>query len=427
MKLIVFLIKSTFLISFLISIALGSITVYSLHDTPLVAKPDPLSPQQVKRVKKFIQKNDPALFVPGKNYSTSISESQLNLIISHTLAQFHDRLRVKTRLFNNSLYITSSLKLPANPAGHYLNITTELKENASQIIINSLKVGDIEVPVFIASLLLKLGHDEMSSNFIEYKYAINSIIDFKLLKKRIFINYIWNPANTTAIKNRIASSVISYDLRQRIVAYTQHLTVVNRLLTDPRPSLTMLLQPMFKFAIERSKNNNPVEENRALFMTLGAHMLRKNIPLLMGNRNIEHIPHRDYFLHNRNDLSKHFLISSAITAIADPAVAQAIGLEKEFDDSEGGSGFSFADLAADHAGVALANIGLASREQAQLLQQSLANTQNESDFMPSIDNLKEGLQHINFTALYKNTNSKKYKNVIRLINKRIAACTVHQI
>jgi len=337
-----------------------------------------------------------------------------------------DQLRIKIRLFNNSAYITSSLKLPSNPLGNYLNVSTEISQDNQKIKINSLKIGGITVPVFIAGALLEFTHKEMKARFIEYQYAMNSITDFKLQKNKASVNYVWNPVVAQKIKNRIASQVLPAKLRRNIVAYTKKLAAVTRSISGRKPSLIKLLRPMFSYAAERSKNNDPAEENRALLITLGAHMLGKNIPLLLGNRSVEHIITRNYYLHNRNDLSKHLLISAALTAVADPTIAHAIGLEKEIDDSAGGSGFSFADLAADRAGVALANMGLASSQQGRALQQRLARVQNESDFMPSINSLREDLQDIDFKTVYKHIDSAEYKKVIRVIDRRIAGLAIYK-
>ena len=56
-------------------------------------------------------------------------------------------------------------------------------------------------------------------------------------------------------------------------------------------------------------------------------------------------------LNGRHDSAQHFVISAALAAWAGEPVAEAIGLYKELDDARRGSGFSFADLAADRAGT----------------------------------------------------------------------------
>ena len=60
-------------------------------------------------------------------------------------------------------------------------------------------------------------------------------------------------------------------------------------------------------------------------------------------------------LHGREDLMQHFAVSCALTVVLDAKKAESAGLVKELLDAQpGGSGFSFADLAADYSGVAFA-------------------------------------------------------------------------
>ncbi len=72
------------------------------------------------------------------------------------------------------------------------------------------------------------------------------------------------------------------------------------------------------------------------------------------------------FIHGRDDLPKHWTISAALALFLNQRTARAIGLWKELDDSllggDGlatGSGFSFVDLGADTAGIA---VGMAARD-----------------------------------------------------------------
>src|SRR5262245_19761065 len=61
-------------------------------------------------------------------------------------------------------------------------------------------------------------------------------------------------------------------------------------------------------------------------------------------------------MHTRHDLCQHFTVSAALTAVGGAKAAEAAGLLKELLDAEpGGSGFSFADLAADLSGIAFAS------------------------------------------------------------------------
>ncbi|MFO0880353.1 MAG: hypothetical protein U0840_23660 [Gemmataceae bacterium] len=59
-------------------------------------------------------------------------------------------------------------------------------------------------------------------------------------------------------------------------------------------------------------------------------------------------------LHGRQDLAQHFSVSLALAALLGDHRSEQIGLLKEiFDAGDGGSGFSFADLAANLGGITL--------------------------------------------------------------------------
>jgi hypothetical protein len=67
-------------------------------------------------------------------------------------------------------------------------------------------------------------------------------------------------------------------------------------------------------------------------------------------------------LEGRHDAPKHFFLAAALTARGGPAAAAQASLQKELEDARrmdrappGGSGFSFIDLAYDHAGIRFAN------------------------------------------------------------------------
>jgi hypothetical protein len=99
-------------------------------------------------------------------------------------------------------------------------------------------------------------------------------------------------------------------------------------------------------------------------------------------------------IHNRHDLLQHFVVSCALTNLAGPQVSEAVGIIKEMNDANGGSGFSFADLTADLAGITFAS--QLNAQQKQLV--PLANLFRMADHMPSIDGLREGLTKETFQA-----------------------------
>ena len=101
-------------------------------------------------------------------------------------------------------------------------------------------------------------------------------------------------------------------------------------------------------------------------------------------------------LHGRRDLAQHFVVSAALAILIGPEAAETMGTMKEMRDSQGGSGFSFFDLAADMAGIAFAN----HVREKKLSLESLAESFTVADFMPKIGNLPEGIPSEAFLKRY---------------------------
>jgi hypothetical protein len=121
-------------------------------------------------------------------------------------------------------------------------------------------------------------------------------------------------------------------------------------------------------------------------------------------------------LRTRRDLCQHFAVSMALTDLTGAAGAELAGVTKELLDMKGTSGFSFADLAAD-----LAGIELAKRLQAE--PKLLEKWQNEfrtSDYMPTIRGLREGLSEVKFKQDFGSTDDPRYKASVAAIRQSIA-------
>jgi hypothetical protein len=127
----------------------------------------------------------------------------------------------------------------------------------------------------------------------------------------------------------------------------------------------------------------------------------------------------------REDLALHFLISAALAASADSGIAEALGVFKELDDSKGGSGFSFADLAADRAGIRFAEAASETVQDAQQLQKRVSQVKSETEFMPQVDNLPEGIMALELKQKYGNLDSASYRMINAEIDLRIAACWLY--
>lgn len=123
-------------------------------------------------------------------------------------------------------------------------------------------------------------------------------------------------------------------------------------------------------------------------------------------------------LHGRRDLAQHFAVSAALTAAAGPEAAEGAGVLKELLDTRGGgSGFSFADLAADLAGVAFARRLLDQPGRLAGIEKGFAL----ADYTLSPKDLPEGMTSAEFVKKYGSTKDERFRRMQTDIRKRIAA------
>jgi hypothetical protein len=128
-------------------------------------------------------------------------------------------------------------------------------------------------------------------------------------------------------------------------------------------------------------------------------------------------------LRGRRDLAQHFVVSCALTVLVGPKPAESAGILKELLDARaGGSGFSFADLAADMAGIAFANQML----DAKAIPEALAAGFTGTDYMPDVTGLREGISQEDFVKDYGSNTDKRFYAQQALILQRILTLPGHK-
>ncbi len=120
-------------------------------------------------------------------------------------------------------------------------------------------------------------------------------------------------------------------------------------------------------------------------------------------------------IRGRNDLAMHFAVAAMIAAHSGTEAAEAAMLAKEVLDAQGGSGFSFCDLAADKAGVLLAErIASGKRSLDQL-----AMGFRSADYVPVVDEFPEGLSTRQFMDQFGGMQDDRYQAMILRIDMAI--------
>jgi hypothetical protein len=127
-------------------------------------------------------------------------------------------------------------------------------------------------------------------------------------------------------------------------------------------------------------------------------------------------------MRERSDLAKHFFVSAHLVALSGSEAARGAGLLKEVLDSHGSSGFSFADMAANRAGIVFANAVLTGR----LTLDDVAQRFTVAAFLPPVDDLPEQLSAKEFAAGFGGLGDDRLTAELNRIEARITAMPVYQ-
>lgn len=120
-------------------------------------------------------------------------------------------------------------------------------------------------------------------------------------------------------------------------------------------------------------------------------------------------------IRGRRDLAQHFVVSSYLAAAGGTQLATASGLMKEMADSNGGSGFSFVDMAANRAGIVFAGSLLNKRVSLRMIEDGFT----VSAYMPDVAELPEGLTATQLLAEYGPQNDDRFQRELKRIDERL--------
>jgi hypothetical protein len=176
---------------------------------------------------------------------------------------------------------------------------------------------------------------------------------------------------------------------------------------------------------------SPVLENRAALLALG---------ILLGHSRLEDFvgpvveepdwrratPFARTTLRGRDDWTKHFVVSAALTVLSAQARSDAIGLFKEELDAGGGSGFSFGDLMADRAGTTFALLATGTEAGARAIQARLAGGFRVDDFFPEAADLPEDIQDAELQSGYGGVGGPLFRSYAAEVERRLWSCPAYR-
>lgn len=389
------------------------LAVLILQRSPLVDIDRSLTPEEIAQARAILQTGLRASGEDGELNRLALSEEEINATTNYLFGLAGDR-RARFRLEENVMSLSGSLRLPFSRLELFLNVQVRAERDGNRLAVRQARIGDLPVPLGVIETALRLGGRYWTPVRL-YALADQSVESLIVHDGQMALDYRWDAESRTKMR-RMMTEITS---KRRLKRYQAELNaVLHSVELAARPTLGQLLQPLAVLARKRSREHDPVEENRALFLVLSAYLSGKSNAnaLAFG---IKDLPRRTVVLRNRLDLAKHFTISAALAVTGDDTLADAAGLVKEVSDSHGRSGFNFQDLAADIAGARLGELAVATRKSAKKLQKRLAQNAGDEVLLPDIRDLPENLGEEEFHRRFGTVGSLAFAAMMRDIERRV--------
>lgn len=331
-----------------------------------------------------------------------------------------------------------------SPIGGTINLTYAIQDtgyfvNASALVLpgNSLrieqvKIGDLTIPGRYLLRFLERTVNSYTDSEIA-TIALSRVERVTMKSGELTLDVGRLDALLTEL-NVVASnmSVDEESELQRLSAY--YLRYLSgreiALSTEPVSLIEYLREGMARAREQSETPQDAVLHNKAVILALAVYVGHHRVGTLVGdiqpNADKALKPRRGAVLHNRNDLARHFIISAALELLSEEGMSLAIGEFKELmDRGNGGSGYSFVDLAADMSGNEFAQVAT-EISTAVGVQNAMARIQSELEIIPAIEGLPEGLSKQAFIEQYERVDSIAYLKEVEEIKRRISLLPLYK-
>lgn len=229
------------------------------------------------------------------------------------------------------------------------------------------------------------------------------------------------------------STGVSDDVAEDARATAEYLLANADSIPNGDDGFAKLIELAFKYAEENSHGTDAVHPNKAAILAIGVILGEERVAKVAKRPiNVSRVPEFDAIrrritLVGRNDLARHFWVSAALVILSDENRSMTVGIAKEMmDTTEGGSGFSFDDLAADRAGTLLAVAATKNNANAHNFQTRVRDGVVIADFFPGIEGLPSGLSRDVFQSEYGGLGGKETLRLAKEIEQRLSGCRALQ-
>ena len=388
----------------------------ALQSKPAVALEQEPQADDVARALALVRTHDPRRAQPGVVSAMWLTERDLEILLNHAAHRF---VGAATRVSfdKGSATVRSSVHLPRNPFGRWLNVQARLLQTGGLPVLDGLRVGRLPLPAWLGEwAALRLAR--RAGLLEELDLAADVVRRVNFAPQQLGVIYAWQDDSA----DRMAQALVPAEHQQRLRAYADQLVqVVAQQGPGWTVSLAPLLRPMFELALQRSgaAGADAAAENRAAIVVLTLFVNGRGVDAVLPSaRGWPRARPLQVTLAGRNDFPRHLLVSAALAVEGTSPLARAIGVYKEVADSRGGTGFSFNDMAANRAGIRLGELAVT---QPQHLQAALARGVQEADLMPPWEDLPSDMSEAQFQQRFVGVGAAPYLAMLAEIDRRVSA------
>ena len=396
---------------------------------PAMPPPPAITVADLDRLRALLPGGDPRKLVDGRPIAIRLGARDIDLLLQQALARLPQLrgARAQATLDDGWGLLRLSLAIPPiGPLGDTIPMSVRLRAADGTLSIVEARIGSIPLPGWLVEGALRVGPSLLPPSSARHvaqglRELWESTRGWSIAAQRLEFGYL--PQRDLA--RRLASGgrdlVLPPAERARIGHYLAHAGWLASASGRPSQSMLVMLRDMTAEAESRTRaGGEALAESRAAVLALAIYAVGRT-ELAARALGVAAPAGRavPITLLGRPDLAQHWLVSAALALESDARTADTIGVFKEILDSRGGSGFSFADLAADRAGV---RFGEAARADPRRWQARVATTGRESDLMPAIDLLPEGLQEPEFLRRFQARDNEAWARMRGEIERRISAC-----
>ena len=401
-----------------LAVAAGAVWL-ALDASPAVPERNEVALADVQHALAVARSHDPRRAEPGKLVTASVTERDVELLMNHAAHRMLG-VRGKLQLEPRQAALTASTPWAWHGLGGWLNVHAQWRQTDGLPQLAHWRVGALPLPAALMPPLLRAAATRMATP-PDLTLVTDVLRQVRFGHDELLLTYMWQ-GNTAA---RVLAVLTPPAEQERLRAYAALLAR----LTATQPGgvaveLPHLIGPMFDLARQRSLHNDAARENRAAVLMLTLYVTGRDASEVVPGARAWPRPQRlPVLLNGRDDFPQHFLVSALLAMEGTSPFTNAVGLTKELEDANGGSGFSFNDLAANRAGM---RFGQFAQLQPLRLQQMLSRGVAERSLMPDVADLPEFLSQAEFQRRYQRVGSPGFQRLMADIEGRIERLALYR-